>query len=72
MKKTTRMEDAKSSPLLVCPNCGNDRRFIEVMSEEAHIVDGNLTYIELVEGIPDYYICVECREQIPHQALALK
>jgi DNA-directed RNA polymerase subunit RPC12/RpoP len=59
----------KPSTVLVCPKCGNRERFIEVMDEEAHLVDGNLNYIKLVEGIPDHYICVECHETISADSL---
>ena len=50
---------------LVCPTCGNAYRFIEVMAEEAHLVDGNLNYIRLVEAVADHYVCCECDESIP-------
>lgn len=30
------------------------------MAEEAHIVDGNLNYVGLLEGIVDHYICSQC------------
>jgi hypothetical protein len=49
---------------LVCPACGNQDRFIEVMESEAHLVDGNLNYIRLVEGVADHYICCACGESI--------
>ena len=45
---------------LVCPECGHDRRFIQVMHEEAHLVDGNFNYIRLIEGVVDHYLCWEC------------
>ena len=45
---------------LICPECGHTQRFIEVMAEEAHIVDGNFNYIRLLEGIVDHYICSMC------------
>ena len=49
-----------SSHRLICPECGHNRRFIEVMAEEAHLVDGNFNYIRLIEGIVDHYVCGEC------------
>ena len=49
---------------LVCFNCGNTQRFIEVMAEEAHIVDGNLNYIRLLEAFVDHYVCCECGESL--------
>lgn len=45
---------------LVCSECGNKRRFIEVMAEEAHVVNGSRTYIRLLEGIVDHYTCCDC------------
>jgi len=54
-------KSSNSSPKrLVCPECGHDRRFIEVMLEEAHLVDGNFNYIRLIEGVVDRYLCWEC------------
>jgi len=47
---------------IVCPDCGSRDRFIEVMESEAHLVDGNGTYIELIEGVTDHYICYACGE----------
>jgi hypothetical protein len=60
-----RTKSASQPICLVCPKCGNDERFIEIMKEEAHLVDSKLTYITLVEGIPDSYVCVKCHETIP-------
>ena len=45
---------------LVCPECGQNRRFIEVMLEEVHLVNGNFDYIELIEGVVDHYSCWGC------------
>ena len=57
-------EVSSPPPILVCPNCGNSDRFIEIMAEEAHIVDGHLNYISLLESVTDHYICSECSESI--------
>ncbi len=57
---------------LVCPECGNSHRFIEVMAEEAHIVDGNRNYIGLLEGIVDRYICSQCSTTIELDELTEK
>ena len=54
----------KPKTLLTCPNCGNTSRFIEVMAEEAHVVNGNLDYIRLLEAVVDHYLCCECDETI--------
>jgi predicted RNA-binding Zn-ribbon protein involved in translation (DUF1610 family) len=56
--KRTRTEAPPTK--LTCPECGNSHRFIEVMDEETHLVDGNLNYISLLEGIVDHYVCWEC------------
>jgi len=45
---------------LVCPSCGNKDRFIEIMAEETHLVDGTLTYIRLLDAVVDHYACWEC------------
>lgn len=62
--KVPRMKtaSAKDEPQtrLICPECGNTHRFIEVMAKEAHVVDGNLNYVGLFEAIADRYVCVEC------------
>ena len=49
---------------LVCPHCGNADRFIEVMAEEAHIVNGRRDYIRLLEAFVDHYVCPDCGETI--------
>lgn len=49
---------------LVCPDCGNAHRFIEVMEEEAHVVDGDLNYIRLLAATVDHYVCCECAKTI--------
>jgi hypothetical protein len=50
--------------LLTCPNCGNTDRFVEVMAEEAHLVNGRLDYVRLLWAMTDHYICCECDEVI--------
>lgn len=35
------------------------------MAEEAHIVDGDLNYIHLLEAVTDHYICCECDTTLP-------
>ena len=54
---------------LICSDCGNTRRFIEVMAEEAHLVDGNLNYIHLFEAIVDHYVCCECGKSLQAPSL---
>lgn len=43
----------QSESRLVCLECGNARRFMEVMAKEARVVDGNLNYVRLFEAITD-------------------
>lgn len=54
----------QSQNLLVCPKCGNTNRFIEVMAEEAHVVNGRRDYIRLLAAVTDHFICCECDETI--------
>ena len=65
MKTSTASKNLASGNLLICSNCGNTHRFIEVMAEEVHIVDGNLNYIRLLEAVTDHYICCQCDESLP-------
>jgi len=62
MKTQVAKAHAASRSKLACPACGNQDRFIEVMESEAHLVDGNLNYIKLVEGVTDHYVCCACGE----------
>lgn len=50
---------------LECLKCSNTRRFIEVMAEEAHLVDGEMNYVELVAWEVDHYVCGECCAEVP-------
>ncbi len=45
---------------LICYECGNKERFIEVMAEETHLVNGRKDYIRLLQGIADHYLCWMC------------
>ncbi len=58
MKKNC--SSAKADDGLVCCACGNKERFIEVMAEEAHLVNGCKDYIRLLSGIADHYLCWDC------------
>lgn len=44
---------------LVRSECSNTSRFVEVMAEETHLVDGQLNYIRL-DAAADHYVCCEC------------
>jgi hypothetical protein len=50
----------KDQDELACPVCGYKDKFIEVMAEEAHLVNGRRDYIKLVEGVVDHYLCWKC------------
>jgi hypothetical protein len=62
MKTTSPKIRAESN--LVCSNCGNANRFIEVMAEEAHIVNGCRDYIRLLVAVVDHYVCCDCSETV--------
>jgi hypothetical protein len=49
---------------LICADCGNNERFIEVMAEEAHLVNHRKDYIRLLVGIADHYLCWKCGAEI--------
>ncbi len=49
---------------LLCRACGNSDRFIEVMAEEAHLVDGDMNYIELLASEVDHYVCRNCGAEV--------
>ena len=65
MKKSAPVKPKPTARRLVCPNCGNAERFIEVMAEEAHIVDSNLNYVRLLEAWTDHYVCPDCGKTLP-------
>lgn len=50
----------KTDDGLICSVCGNKERFIEVMAEETHLVNGRKDYIRLLDGIADHYRCWSC------------
>jgi len=64
MRKNAKSPVTQKPWNLVCPACGNTGYFIEVMEEEAHVVNGKRDYIRLLVGIVDHYVCGECAETI--------
>ena len=59
--KTTEPRDrAQKHDQLVCPECGNIGRFIEVMELETHLVDGSRNYIRCLDAVVGNYHCAEC------------
>jgi hypothetical protein len=49
---------------LKCRGCGNNYRFIEIMSYESHIVTRELDYVHLCEAETDRYECRECGRRV--------
>lgn len=45
---------------LKCSHCGNEDRFLEIMANESHLVDGRLNYLHLVAAETQGYRCWEC------------
>ena len=56
LKNTGSVQLPSTRHRLVCQECGHDQRFIQVMFEEVHLVDGNFNYIRLIQGVVDHYI----------------
>lgn len=50
--------------MLRCPECGNDALFIEIMDFEAHLVNGHLNYVRLLDAVTDHYLCYDCGERL--------
>ena len=64
MKIKATVQKTQSQNRLVCPHCRNTNRFIEVMAEEAHVVNGHRDYIRLLAAVVDHYVCGDCGETI--------
>ena len=62
----------KTDDVLICTMCGNKERFIEVMAEETHLVNGRKDYIRLLEGIADHYRCWCCGALVKDAVTAKK
>lgn len=60
----TIVERERQSPRLDCKRCGNTERFLEVMYSEAHVVDGSLMYVRLLEAEVDHYRCLVCDSEV--------
>jgi DNA-directed RNA polymerase subunit RPC12/RpoP len=50
----------KDDKALICSECGNKERFVEVMAVETHLVNSRKDYIRLLDGIADHYLCWNC------------
>jgi len=55
---------------LICDECGNRKRFIEIMDVETHLVGGNLNYLHLLDAVVDHYLCAECGETVEVQTVS--
>jgi hypothetical protein len=64
MRNTCPTHNDNGLSRLACSVCGNKDRFIEVMAEEAHLVNGRKDYIRLLEGIVDRYLCWKCGAKV--------
>lgn len=69
MTERRRQIASETTPILRCPSCGNQERFIEVVKHEAHIVDGNLNYLHLLDAEADHYLRCQCDEIIDADAI---
>lgn len=60
-------KDGQGQLHLTCSECSNTNRFVEIMAEETHLVDGQLNYIRLLDAVVDHYVCCECGTVIKPQ-----
>jgi ribosomal protein S14 len=69
---TDRAEKAESASqppqptrqVLHCSVCGNNDRFVQITSREAHLVNRDGTYIRLLDSEIDHYLCYFCGERV--------
>lgn len=60
------MMSEKQEPIsLRCKECGNSKRFVEIMDYAVNLVDGHFNHVRLLEASADYYLCDECGERVP-------
>jgi hypothetical protein len=57
-----RTKAKQSKPPLECLrcDCGNSRRFLEIMAYESHVVDGDMNYVRLDDAGTEEYRCCDC------------
>ncbi len=60
MLKESKRKRVPARLALQCNACGNSGRFLEIMELESHLVDGDLTYVHLVDAIVEEYRCCTC------------
>jgi hypothetical protein len=51
---------AESPKTLRCKACGNAEQFVEIMSFESHLVDGDMNYLHVAHAEVDRYECDDC------------
>ena len=49
---------------LLCPNCGNDARFYEVMEHVENLVDSRRNHLHQLIAEAAFYQCVDCGMEI--------
>jgi len=49
--------------VLFCKSCGNDDRFIQVVSYETHLVNREFVHIRLLDSQIERYDCYVCGEE---------
>ena len=53
-----------SGKALICSQCGNAERCIEVMEHVENLVDADRNHLHLLIGVPDFYHCCSCGVRI--------
>lgn len=61
MGKTSRKSEQSK---LKCSKCGNRGLFIQIITYQMNIVNGNTDHIKLLASEIDRYICGECNEEV--------
>lgn len=62
MAAVNQLKRSKPEPALRCGECGNVELFVEIMSHESHLIDGQLNYLHLIDADVDHYLCHICGE----------
>ena len=64
MLQSTHSERSKRSEVLYCKSCGNDDRFVQVVSYETHLVNRDFVYLHLLDSDVERYDCYVCGEEV--------
>ena len=54
----------EQTEVLHCKSCGNNDRFVQVVSNETHLVNRNFDYIHLLDSEVERYDCYLCGEEV--------